>query len=105
LDGLRDAARLCLEVEPQLRGLEAPDLEIIIKLHRVLLLALSLEAKTRPEKIALIKDLIKPVMQWAQLEEKRKQRELDLKKAGEGHAAETFSPECLEKIERELQLL
>ena len=52
------------------------ELETLIKLHRVLVLKLSLEADGAPELLKLAKDLMKPVMDWARLQEKRKDRAL-----------------------------
>ncbi len=111
---LAEAARQCQELEAQFGRHPAPELETIIKLHRVLVLNLSLEAEQAPELLKLVKDLMKPIMDWAQLQEKSRQRELAEKKleaqnalrarqANPGDAA--LSPETLEKIEQELNLL
>lgn len=98
-----------------------PELETIIKLHRVLILRFSLEAEISPDLLKLVDGLMKPVMDWARLEEKRKERELEERKyrdrleadkaqaereAGAGAAAtEALKPETLEKIQDELSLL
>ena len=97
-------ARECREVEQQLDHYPAPELETIIKLHRVLLLKFSAEANVAPEMLKFVKELMKPVMDWARLQEKRKDRETEQQRrqAGDGDA---LSAETLEKIERELNLL
>jgi hypothetical protein len=103
-------AVLCRQLEAQLRQHPAPEAETIIKLYRVLLLKLSAEVQAVPDLRHLIAALIKPVMDWARLEEKRKEREWLREKAavsktrGKGHRDRALSPETLQKIERELKL-
>lgn len=104
--------RLCAEVERVLSQNPAPELETLIKLYRVLILKFSLEANVSPGLFQLVCNLMKPVMEWARLEEKRKERELaeqkyrdsvDTKKAIHAEGA-ALTPETLQQIERELKL-
>jgi hypothetical protein len=119
LGQISDGAALCAEIERRLAGHPAPELETLIKLYRVIILKLSVEANVAPELLKLVNDLIKPVLDWARLEEKRKEREFaeqryraqaaaqeasreKEKKDADGENA--LTPETLEKIERELKL-
>jgi hypothetical protein len=114
LERLFEGGKLCREVESRLRQCPSPELETIIKLCRVLVLGLSAEAQTSPERFNFVAALMKPVLEWAHLEEKRKLRELAeqkyhdqaaLQKAkGERKAGASLSPETLKKIEHELKL-
>ena len=117
LKQIEDGAGLCREVEAQLRAHAAPGLETIIQLYRVLVLKLSGELRANPKVLAMINTLIKPVMDWERLEEKRKDRELEQQKYRDQQAAReaalrkenqgrdgALQPETLEKIERELHL-
>jgi hypothetical protein len=107
-------AVLCRQLEAQLRQHPAPEAETIIKLYRVLLLKLSAEVQAVPDLRHLVATLIKPVMDWARLEEKRKDREWLREKAAAGgqmsktrekaHRDQALSLETLQKIERELKL-
>ena len=116
LDRIARAAERCREVEELLGRIPAPELETLIKLHRVLILKFSLEAEVAPELLKLAKDLMKPVLDWARLEEQCKRRELTEQKYRDQVEAEKaardktnhgegLTPETLEKIERELKLL
>ena len=119
LDQISRGAALCREIEAKLARNPAPELETLIKLCRVLILKLSLEVNQAPRLLKLVNDLMKPVLDWARLEEKRKEREFAEHKYHEQTAAEraarekarseaggekALSPETLEKIERELKL-
>lgn len=73
---IAQAGKLCQEVEDQLSHYRCPKLETIIKLHRLLVLRLSGEAEAIPDHFKLVSSLMKPLMEWARLEERRKQREL-----------------------------
>src|SRR5438874_151202 len=83
LEQIAQGASLCRELEEQLRKHPAPELETIIKIYRVLVLKLSAEVQAVPELRQLISALLRPVMDWARLEEKRKDRELVEKKERE----------------------
>jgi hypothetical protein len=117
LKQIEDGAVLCRKVEAQLRTHPAPGLETIVQLYRVLVLKLSGELQASPGVLALINALIRPVMDWERLEEKRKDRELEQQKYRDQQAARkatlrkekqgrdgALQPETLEKIERELHL-
>lgn len=108
---IAQGATLCREIEAQLRQHPAPELETIIKLYRVLLLKLSAEVEAVPDLRHLLSTLIKPVMDWARLEEKRKDRERVEQQARQakrnaetGHADNALTSETLTRIERELKL-
>ena len=119
LNQINRGAALCAEVERRLAGNAAPELETLIKLFRVIILKLSVEANVAPDLLKLVNDLIKPVLDWARLEEKRKEREFSEQKYQEqaasqqaargkeqkaGNGENALTPETLEKIERELKL-
>ena len=113
LDRMAQGAQLCKEVETLLRGEPGPELETILRLHRVLVLKLSAEAQGAPELLRLANLLMKPLMDWARLEEKRKDRELaeqrrreaaQQKTAQAGANGSALKPETLEEIEHELHL-
>lgn len=108
LERLDRCAAECEQVERVLGGRGVPELETIIKLHRLLILRLSLEAEAAPELFKLIEALMKPVMDWARLEEKRQEREqAELQRRNEQAAsgADALQPATLEKIQQELSLL
>lgn len=117
LERMAQGATLCRDIEAQLRQHPAPELETIIKVFRLLVLKLSAEVRAMPELRHLVSTLIKPVMDWARLEEQRKRRELAQERHREESAArkaaaetvqngreQALRPETLEKIERELNL-
>lgn len=109
-------AVLCRQLEAQLRQHPAPEVETIIKLYRVLLLKLSVEVQETPDLRHLVATLVKPVMDWARIEEKRQDREWlrekhrdavagrDAARGGRTRHEAALSAETLEKIERELKL-
>jgi hypothetical protein len=115
---IADGARLCVEVERRLSQNATPQLETLVKLYRVLVLKLCADAEGAPTLLKLANDLMRPVMEWARIEEKRKERELaeqkyrdqvELQKAdrekGRDGATGALTAETLAKIERELNLL
>lgn len=117
LDQISAGVALCAQVERQLAGHPAPGLETLIKLYRVIILKLSVEADPAPGLPKLVNDLMKPVLDWARLEEKRKDREFAEQKhrdqlaqaaagkaQGAAEAEKALSPETLQKIEHELKL-
>jgi hypothetical protein len=114
---ISEGAALCLKIEGRLAGNPAPELETLIKLCRIIILKLSVEANVAPELLKLVNDLMKPVLDWARLEEKRKEREFAEQRYRDQAAAQeanrerekkedesALTPETLEKIERELKL-
>ena len=115
LEQISYGTSLCAQIERQLAAHPAPELETLIKLYRVIILKLSLEADVAPELLNLANDLMKPVIDWARLEEKRKEREFAEKRrhdelaAGEqsrrvAEGENALTAETLQKIERELKL-
>ncbi len=117
LERLGQGAQYCQKIEEQLAKVAGPELDAIMRLHRMIILKLSVQAEVRPQLWDVLKDLMKPVMDWARLKEQQKEREFSEQKYREQLAAETaeaqakkdpdatLSPETLEKIEFELKLL
>jgi len=120
LSRISQVAKLCAEVERQFGQHPAPQLETLIKLHRVSILKFSLEANGAPRLLKLVSDLMKPAMDWARLQEQRRERDLaeqkyrdqvEAEKAAQAREARVqagdaaLTPETLKKIERELNLL
>jgi hypothetical protein len=117
LDQIVEAARLCREIEEQLRQCPAPELDTILRLYRMLLLTLSAQVQARPELLQLVNALLKPVMDWARIEEQRLDRELARQKHRDQMAlrqenrekarpdsGKALSDSTREIIERELKL-
>ena len=120
LDMIARGARQCRELERELGKTAAPELELLIQLHRALILKLTTEANAAPALLSAVADLMKPVMDWARLEEKQRLRRFAEKKYRNQVAAQKaaiereiraakatggISPETLERVERELRLL
>jgi hypothetical protein len=112
LEQIAAGAKICAEVERQLAKHPAPGLETLIKLHRAKVLKLSLEAEAAPDLFKLVCALMRPVMEWARLEEKRKERELAEQKYRDQKAVlekeqggDALKPQTLARIERELKLM
>src|ERR1051325_1315106 len=76
IEQIEAGARHCEGVERELGRNPAPELETLIKLHRVIILQLSAQTDAKPETVRLVTTLMKPVMDWARLQEQRKEREL-----------------------------
>jgi hypothetical protein len=75
-----------------------------------------MEANTDPQSLKLVKDLMRPLIDWERLEEQRKDRELaeqkyrdqlEAQKAAreQEKGGDALRPETLARIERELNLL
>ncbi len=116
LERIAAGAQECQELERLFGQHPPPELELLLKLHRVLILKFTLEAEGAPEMIKLVKDLMRPVVDWAQVQEQRRRRELAEQKYRDEAAArkatalrpgqdEGLRPETLKQIERELKLL
>jgi len=120
LQQIATGAKQCRDVEAQFSENPAPELETIIKLHRVLILKLSTQANVDPEMLELVARLTKPTMEYAKLMEKR--REMELKEAkyrdmvnerklaieaelSKAKSSGGISTETLHLIEKELKLL
>ncbi len=115
LEQVAEGGRLCRELETRLNQCPAPELEVLMKFYRVLVLKACGEAQAAPERLAFFSALMKAILEWARLEEKRKQRELaEQKYLDEVSARQTansarsepkvLTPETLKKIEHELHL-
>jgi hypothetical protein len=90
----------------------------LINLHRVLVMKLSAQANLAPTLLPLVTNLMRPVLEWARLEEKQKDRRLAEAKfrrrladqsatrlAEDADSEKALTSETLEKIERDLNLL
>lgn len=117
LERFEEGAKICRRIEEQLRSRPVPEMESVIRLHRVLVLKLSVEAEGAPELFQLVNTLMQPLLSWERLAETRKTRELAEQKYQDHRAEEKaeeekanrgpnqgLSPETLETIERELNL-
>ena len=117
---VKRGARQCRLLEKALADGGAPELELLIKLHRSLILNLSTQGEKAPNLLRLAAELMKPVLGWASLQEKRRIRELAEQKYRDQVAAQKaaierainaakasggISQETLEHVERELKLL
>jgi hypothetical protein len=104
--------RLCCEIEREFGRNPAPELETLIKLHRVLILKFSAEAHVNPELFKLVCDLMKPAMEWARLQEQRKAHQLAEQKYRDSTATKAareggedgLTEGTLQKIEKEIKL-
>jgi hypothetical protein len=70
-------ARAAREVETEFGQNPAPELDVIIKLLRVLILQFSTEANDNRDVVKQLSALMKPVMVWAQLQEHARDREFE----------------------------
>ena len=77
---ITSGAHACKEVESLFAKNPAPELETLIKLHRVLVMKLSTEGNVNPELLELVGSLMKPVMEFAKLDVKRDEVELTRQK-------------------------
>jgi hypothetical protein len=116
---ITSGARQCQEVEQAFGKNPAPELETIIKLHRVLALQLATTAAADPAMIELAERATKMAMEFAKIQDRRRELELSEQKyrdqVAERKAAIErelntarsqggLSTETIEKIERELKL-
>jgi DNA-binding phage protein len=93
LSQIATGAEQCKEVEKQFGKNPAPELETLIKLHRVLILQLSTQGNANPEFLKLADQLMRTAMEFVsgQTKANHKERELRL-------AEEKFQIEFCEKI-------
>ena len=77
LSQIASGARQCREVEQALGKNGAPEMDTLIKLHRVLILKLSTEGSTNPEMLELVNRMMKPVVAFARLKQLEAQLSLD----------------------------
>jgi hypothetical protein len=81
LQQIATGAQQCKEVEEQFGENPAPELETLIKLHRVLIMKLSTQASADPgSMMETLFFAMKPVMDFAKLQDKAKDREFAISK-------------------------
>lgn len=100
LGQIASGARQCQEVEKQFGKNPAPELETLIKLHRVLILQMSTQGKTDPEYLKLSDQLLRTAMEYVSGMTKAGHKERELKLAEEKFELE-FSEKILDKALRE----
>lgn len=80
LTQITTGSRACKEVEAQFSKTDAPALESLVKLHRVLIMQLATQASADPANIELITSAMKPLLEFAKLELKGREFALDQEK-------------------------
>jgi hypothetical protein len=116
LDQIEFAGDQCLKLDRAFRKSPAPVIDILLKVHRVLILKLNNQANVDPKLMALASSAFKPLFEWARIDLKREEfedaklerrNETELKRAAEQRDAtrDGLRPETLEQIEKELRLL
>lgn len=119
LERIQVAGQECRTVEREFGVNPPPDLEMLIKLHRALVFDLANKDLANPKVLSAITQLTKRVLEHAQLEERRRQREFTERKYHDQREAEAaertereksadgqdaITPNTTAKIERELKL-
>src|SRR5947199_8291504 len=74
LNQIAEGARHCEEVEKEFGTNPPPELETLIKLHRLTILQLSSQNNVNRETVSLVTAPMRPAMDWARLDEKRNER-------------------------------
>lgn len=108
-------ASQCATVRERLAAAPPPATETLVELHRVLIFNLLSQPGVEAATLAQVQALMKPVLEWERLEERRKSRELAERKYQDQQEAErqkdtrsdeerALTPETLARIERELHL-
>lgn len=77
LGQITSGARQCQEVEAALGKTGAPELDTLMKLHRVLIFKLSTMGNIDPEMLELVNRMMRPVIQVARLKQLDAQNKLD----------------------------
>ena len=77
LNQIATGSRACQAVEREFGKNPAPELETLIKLHRVLILNLATRSELDPSLLDTVSTLMKSAMEWAKLQEKQQSRQLD----------------------------
>lgn len=77
LGQIANGARQCQEVERAFGKAPAPEMDTLIKLHRVLILKLSTASAMNPDLLELVNRMMKPVVQFARLQQLDRQISLD----------------------------
>jgi hypothetical protein len=100
LDQIRSSSQSAQELKRQLAECPAPELGTLLSLHQVLLLRELLKARTQPD-LRTALDLFRPLLEWARLEEKRREIALAEQKLREAKEARTAPPPKREPMDRE----
>jgi DNA-binding phage protein len=77
---IASGARQCQEVESALEKNSAPELDTLIKLHRVLILKLSTEGNVDAEQLELVNRMMREVIKFARLEQLAQQNRIEERK-------------------------
>lgn len=80
LSQIASGARQVREVEQQFGKAPAPELEMLVKLHRVLILKLATEGNVDAEKLELVNRMMREVQKFARLEQLGEQNKLEARK-------------------------
>lgn len=80
LKQITSGARQCREVEAAFAEAPAPEFDTLIKLHRVLILKLSTQGNADPELLELVNRMMKPVVQFARLQQLEQQNKIEERK-------------------------
>lgn len=80
LYGIATGAEKCRELDAAFASNPAPELAVLIKLLKNLIINLNLNPETPPDLIDRATALMKPVLEFAKLEQKQREAELDLEK-------------------------
>src|ERR1051325_3565561 len=112
LDRISSGAAAVKQVEKQFAKDAPPEVETLIKLHRVLIMQLSLQATANPELLKTASDCMKPVMAYLKVQEQRADRHweerrvaiLEQKAKKAEDAEETISDNKLSPEEKQQRL-
>lgn len=80
LYGVATGAEKCRELDEAFAKNPAPELSLLIKLLKNLILNLNLNPDTAPEHLELATNLMRPVIEFARIEQKQRDAELNLEK-------------------------
>lgn len=80
LYGIATGAEKCRELDEAFAKNPAPELSLLIKLLKNLILNLNLNPDTAPEHLELATNLMRPVIEFARIEQKQRDAELNLEK-------------------------
>lgn len=111
LGQITTGSRAIKEVEAQFAKTDAPALESLVKLHRVLIMQLATQASADPAMIELVTGAMKPVLEFAKLELKGREFALDQEKfallkakAEQADAAKQVTDSNLSPEEKQLKM-
>jgi len=77
LDRITTGAAAVKQVEKQFAKDAPPEVETLIKIHRVLIMQLSLQAAANPDLLRTASECMKPVMAYLKVQEQRADRNLE----------------------------